>query len=203
MSLFDKLITERRSIRKFTEKEISSEIEQELLQAAIQVPSATNSRPLRIQSYQSTESRQHLKDLLDKGYDTLQIQGELEKDDRSLKQLRFLRRYALPMLEAPLLWAVSGAYSDRYNLSGMTAKWMRREQISQTNKDLSLGCSLQNVMLKAVELGLGSCIYSAPLGFLSAAEMKDLPATFVAFGYPNENPSAPTQSSPDEIFFRL
>ncbi len=183
MSLLDQLILSRRSVRKWKETPISQEVIDQLLTLAIHVPSPTFSQPLRIVSHESKESREKLKHQLEEGLN----KALASTDDPQLqKRYKFYYRYSTPMLMAPTLWEIQGIPTT-----------------SITNQVLSIGASLQNIILKAEELGIRGCQYGAPLHFLPEEPGDNGRLIFLALGYPNEEPSALNRLSPSQFFTQV
>ncbi len=197
-----RIIHQRRSIRQFTKRMISEEEERALIQAAMAAPSATNSRPLRIISVQSHGAREDLKTLLEQGKEAISALLAPKKDRKALQRQRILWHFTLPMLEAPLLWAVYGEAKTTEPMDPQIEEITQMESRQQYNIMLSLGASLQNASLKAVEMGLGSCIYTAPIRFLHAAKAEKIPVAFMAFGEPDHIPSPPAQNTIESIYQR-
>ncbi len=201
-SELSRIIQSRRSIRKFTDRTITEEEERTLIQSALAVPSATNSRPLRITAIQSKQPREELKSDLQRGKELINAHFTQTENRKALQRHRFFWRFTLPMLEAPLLWAVYGEGQPPEPPDAEIEKLIQMENKRQYNIMLSLGASLQNASLKAVELGLGSCIYTAPIPFLRAAKQEKIPAAFIAFGEPVQQPAPPEQNSIESIYQR-
>ena len=191
------LLKKRRSIRYFKQETISSEIETKLVEAAKLVPSPTNSQPLRIKSFHSKKSRDELLENMQLGKELIIKKAEKLENKQLLKKIKFYWRFSLPIFDAPLLWAVYGKPSSLINLPKNIEKIMNLDFSRQSGVDISLGCSIQNACLQAVELGLGSCIYTAPVKFLSASKQTEIPTAFVTFGIPDESPKEPKRKDVD------
>ncbi len=197
-----RIIHQRRSVRQFTERVITEEEELVLIQSAMAAPSATNSRPLRIISIQSDQAREELQKMLEQGKEVLSALLASKKDRKAFQRHRVLWHFTLPMLTAPLLWAVYGEVHPPEPMDAAMEELTQMKSRQQYNMMLSLGASLQNASLKAVEMGLGSCIYTAPIRFLHAAKTEKIPAAFMAFGEPAQIPSPPAQNTIESIYQR-
>jgi len=142
---------------------------------------------------------------MEEGLAKIQEQATKLDDKKLLKVIRFYWRFSQPIFSAPLLWAIYGEPTETFELPPKIETLMELKKGRKSNVDLSLGCSLQNLSLKAVELGLGSCIYTAPQKFLSAStiDAKKIPVAFITFGKPDQKPKQPPQKESEEIFSEI
>jgi nitroreductase len=99
------------------------------------------------------------------------------------------------MVEAPLLFAFgviepSGGFSHKLQAAGLISCDTRH----RTDMDITVGLALKGFILKAVDLGLGTCILTAPLVFIKdieqILELEDVRiACLVTAGFPDETPA--------------
>ena len=144
-----KIIDERRSVRKYTDKKIEAEKIDRMLRAAMQAPSATNQQP----------------------WEFLVID-----DKETIVKLADFSQYAKMLPGAPLAMVI------------LEKQGMRAPRFTEQD----LGACVQNLMLQAVEDGLGTVWMGVGKGseretFLT--EMFNLPETVkpfavLAIGYP-------------------
>ncbi len=162
-------IDERISVRGFTEKPISREMIEDLLDAARKAPSASNQQPWNF-IVVAGETRERLcNDLLeackkrDKHYDP--SRGKtipsiyLERTKKLLKAIRLhlneMDKQAVPFLEegsclfygAPVLILVT------------------MDRAHPKSKLVDIGCAVENLVLAAQQKGLGTCIIALILMF--------------------------------------
>ena len=105
------------------------------------------------------------------------------------------RRFSEFMFDAPVLLAVATTMT----FLNLAERLFRAGAIGQVHKkhrdvDISVGLALKGYLLKGEELGLGSCILTAPLLFIQEPErilrLKGIEIKcFVATGYPDEEPA--------------
>ena len=78
----------------------------------------------------------------------------------------------------------------------------------KTDGDIAVGLNLQGMMLKAQELGLGTCILTAPLVFIAKAEeiigFRDGEIKcFLTIGFPDETPPATPRKDLTRLYREL
>jgi nitroreductase len=103
-------------------------------------------------------------------------------------------RFSEFMLDAPVLFAV-GTTMTFLNLAERLFRAGEMEQAHKKHRDIDIavGLALKGYLLKGEELGLGSCILTAPLMFIKEPEeilgLKGMEIKcFVTTGYPDEEP---------------
>ncbi len=194
----DALVAARRSIRKYTEQQVPESAVRGMIASAAKAPSPSNHQPVRFVRMVSPAVRHRLFTEMETGYGKMvnQAQG-LEKPRKAINILNHYWRYSRFICHAPALFAVGvepggESFAKRLNRAGMMAE----DALSVMGADISLGMSLQLFMLKAVELGLGTCVLTAPLHFLnrenriSGVENFRV-RCFVTVGFPDEAPADP------------
>jgi nitroreductase len=172
-------IAARRSIRKFEDRPIPDEILRAILTAGMQAPSASNRQPWRFLVVTGDERAEMVRTMR-RGLTNAKAAGIA---------LGSSQRSAEIMGEAP-------ATVFAINPDGLHP-WLTRsiEQVFTDMADLqSIGAAIQNMLLAALELGVGSlwiCDVFYAYGELQEwlAEPGQMIAA-VAFGYPAENPDA-------------
>ena len=188
-------IPERRSIRKYKPEMPDRELIEKVLQAAMLAPSAKNRQPWKFIVYTS-ESKQKLLDAMLCGLTRM-------RDDETIPQaaksgLTDAFRTLQIMQAAPVLVAVLNTGSG--SPFAPVAPDARITEICDT---LSLGAAVENMLLKATELGLGSLWIANT--FFAYPEMTACIGTdaqlacAVALGYPDEAPAPRPRKSPDDV----
>ncbi|MGA2330446.1 MAG: nitroreductase family protein [Syntrophales bacterium] len=203
----DKLINQRRSIRKYKRECPPEEWVRKMILAAMRAPSPSNSQPVRFIRILSPELKDHLLQAMREGEERLL---EAVKNASSSKRLRnwinAYRRFSEFMFDAPVLLAVSTT-TTFLNLAErlFRASAMEQGQKKHRDIDIAVGLALKGYLLKGEELGLGSCILTAPLLFIQEPEgilgLKGMEIKcFVTTGYPDEEPAYIKQKDITEIF---
>jgi nitroreductase len=166
MQQLDEIITHRRSIRRFEEREVEAEKLTALLEAARWAPSWGNSQCWQFVVIQEREQKEKLAETLTK------------KNPASLA-----------VVEAPLVLAICGESkkSGYYNGQQITRyqDWLLYD----------LGLATQNICLTAHSLGIGSVIVGS-FDHKMAEKVLCIPEGFeivslLPLGYPAHTPSAP------------
>ena len=115
-------------------------------------------------------------------------------------------RYSEFIFQVPVLFAVGtvtpeGSFAGRLRQAGITIKTKK----DNADLDISVGLALQGFLLKGHELGLGTCILTAPLTFLGNADKRTGHVTikcFVTVGFADENPHPPGRLPLTAIYSR-
>ena len=172
-------IKKRRSIRKYLAKEVPDDLINELIEAARLAPSAYNAQPWKFFIVKDAELKQKLK-----------------------KENIFKQPF---IYESPVI-IICCANPDVYPKERMESVYSNPSVIAGevgAVRDLSIAC--QNLVLRATELGLGTCY----IGLVNREKIKtkeilNIPKNYVvAFtiitGYPDENPKPTPRKNPEEI----
>jgi len=173
----------------------------------MRAPSPTNSQPVRFVRIRSTELKDHLRQAMWSGRERLL---EAVADAASSKRLKnwvnAYYRFSEFMFDAPLLFAVGTtstfvSLSERLYRAGMMEQGHRKHR----DVDIAVGLALKGYLLKGEELGLGSCILTAPLIFIEKPEeilpLKGIEVKcFVTTGYPDEDPDYTKRKDIAEIY---
>jgi F420 biosynthesis protein FbiB-like protein len=169
-------IAEQRSVRKFKDAPIADEVIETILAAATQAPSSKNRQPWRFVVVKG-DHRTEMVRIMRESVDRLKEQGI---DTGSAKWT------ANVMEQAPVTVFVFDAHTPREKLP-----WEGRGDFVNVQ---SIGAAIQNMLLAALELGLGSLwicdvlyAYDALCDWL---EQEHQMIAAVSFGYPNEQPGS-------------
>ncbi|MCI5640805.1 MAG: nitroreductase family protein [Lachnospiraceae bacterium] len=192
-------INERRSIRKYQEKEVDRALITELIQAARMAPSAKNRQPWKYLAYTGNAKAELLE----------RMQAGLEREqngDAVLPESAF----GLPdafhtlevMREAPVLLVILNT-----NGTSPYEPIDTDHRVSEICDSLSIGASVQNILLRATELGLGTLwIANTCFAYPELVDYLDTGDQLVgaiSVGYPAEHPPArPRKQIEDILEFR-
>jgi len=206
MTTLDELVRRRRSIRRYRSERPPEEWLEAMIATAIQAPSSGNRQPVRFFEIASAPLRKALQEELTAGKD-LFLKRVADAKLRNL--INFYFRFSEFMFEAPILLAAGTvtkipSFSATLTERGITIPEERWER----DADMALGLALSGFILKGEELGLGTCILTAPLAFmgppektLSLSEVKI--KCFLTVGYPDEHPKPPPRKTVEEIFRKI
>lgn len=133
--------------------------------------------------------------------------AELQEKPKKLRNvINYYWRHSIFMLDAPVLFAVGSispdnSFSQRLKQADILANNFREN----STVDITIGFCLAAFILKAQELGLGSCILTAPLLFIQNMDFltkeKDLSIKcFVTAGFADENPEPLKKLSIEDIY---
>lgn len=186
MSVFD-VISERRSIRKYKNDPVPGETLRRILQAGLLAPSGANRQTWKFYVVQG-KKRDEMVDVLKKALDNREKEGENVAGARHSFEI---------MAQAPV-----NVFVFRPNRK---APWLA-STISQNFSDIvdiqSVGAAIENMLLEAHELGIGSlwvCDVFSACNEISAwlGEETELIAS-VCLGIANEHPAARKRKTLDE-----
>ncbi len=198
------IIKKRRSIRRYKPDPPPEEWIEEIIKATIWAPSPSNLQPVRFVRIDS-------KGLLNK------IQKEIEKGkERLLKRLisekikkrvnLYYERYCKFMFDAPIIFVV-GIKSEKQSLFEKIKEEGLKVSYYNENfaMEISLGISVSYFLLKAEELGLGTCVLTSPFLFIENINhiigIKDITfRCFITLGFPDESPLPPERIPVSEVY---
>ena len=187
-------IKERRSIRKYISKPVDKKLINEILSAAVLAPSAKNRQPWKFIVY-SAGSKDELLNAMEKGL--IKTKAELSNMSNSEYLLSDAFNTLRIMREAPTVIMVLNT-----NGSSPFADIDTFARITEICDSLSIGAAIENMLLKATELGLGTLwiantcyAYNELADFIGTT---DLLIGAVALGYADEAPAPRPRKSLDE-----
>ncbi len=208
MSL-DSLLQSRRSIRKYQKKPVPEAHVRAMVKSAMQQPSPANAQPVRYLKIASKKLRQALKNEMAQNYHHLLAKaGESQKPGKARTVINHYHRYSFFMFEAPLLFALGTIKKN----NSLRKKLIRASIITPDNDrqvqdgDLTTGLSLAAFILKAEELGLATCVLTAPFIFLNPDSIpwdEVRVRCFVTAGFPDETPYPSAKKPLNEILLEL
>ena len=181
-------IAERRSIRKFKPDPLPEDILQAIINAGIQAPSGKNRQPWRFIIVKE-DQRPEMVRILREGIAKIKAEG----DDPGSSE------YSTNIMElAPVTVFV-------FNPDGLFP-WLAHS-IDQNFTELvdtqSIGAAIQNMLLAALDLGVGSLwicdVFYAYEALCDWLGEKGQMIAAISFGYPAENPGARSRKSYNEV----
>lgn len=188
-------IEERRSIRKYTNQPVEKAVIEEVIQAAALAPSAKNRQPWKYLVYAGVE-KEKLVDQMEIGlYREREVSPILPESAFGLPDAYNTLRI---MREAPVILVVLNT-NGRIPYEEIDTD----HRISEICDTLSIGASIENLILKATELGLGTLWIANT--FFAYPELVEYIGTeyqlvsAIALGYPAEKPNARPRKPLEEI----
>ena len=188
-------IKDRRSIRKYSSRPVDKKLTDEILSAAILAPSAKNRQPWKFIVY-SGSSKNELLTAMEKGL--LKTKEELAHMPNSEYMLSDAFNTLKIMKEAPTIIIVLNT-----NGSSPFTDIEPFARITEICDSLSIGAAIENMLLKATELGLGT-LWIANTSFAYNELVSYIGTTSqligaVALGYADEAPYPRPRKSFDEV----
>ncbi len=191
MNIFE----QRKSIRKYKETEIPKEDLLKIIEAGRLAPSAKNRQPWRFVVL-TGDKKEKVLEKMEKGINRSKKSIFMPKKFRNgmasaENTLRIMR-------EAPVVVLVFNILSGNPYPPVFAGK-----RVSEIHNSLSIGAAIENMLLKATEMGIGSLwigntVY-AHKEITSYLGTKDQLISAVTFGYPNEEPEGRPKKSIEEI----
>lgn len=185
----------RRSIRKFQDKPVAREIIEEIIRAGSAAPSAKNRQPWKCVVLGNQRKAEFL-DAMERGIDREEhTYAMLPKSRSGLADAKNTLRI---MREAPILIAVINT-----NGKSLFTPLDADERITEICDTLSIGAFIENMLLQAQELGLGTlwvantCFAYEELTAFLAMQGQLIGA--VALGYADECPAMRPRKPLEEI----
>lgn len=188
-------IYERRSIRKYTDQAVGRTVIEEMIRAGAAAPSAKNRQPWKYLVYEGA-AKEEFCNRMQKGLEREQT-GKAVLPEAAFGIPDAIHTLAI-MREAPVLIVVINTNGSSPYESIDTDR-----RISEICDSLSIGASIENMLLRAVDLGLGT-LWIANTCF-AYPELIDYIGTdkqligAIAVGYPAERPVARPRKPFEEI----
>ncbi|MDE6053619.1 MAG: nitroreductase family protein [Lachnospiraceae bacterium] len=188
-------IHKRRSIRKYQNRSIPREFIEEILNAGRAAPSAKNRQPWKYIVFGGTYKKELLR----------AMEVGLEREERGITDLP-KSSYGIPdakntlriMQEAPIIIVVLNT-----NAKSPFLPVDHDERVSEICDTLSIGASIENMLLAAEELGLGTLwIANTCFAYKELTSYLNTEAQLVgaiAMGYADENPPQRPRKQLEEI----
>jgi nitroreductase len=193
-----KLIRLRRSIRQFSDRAVSRQDLGRLFEAARWAPSNHNRQPWHFLVIEDKEQIAQLAETIRRG-----LTDKLKSlPAEAAAYVGDSMHYATFFANAPVLLAVF--HKQPLNVSGPLLAGLKNPDLV-SGEPLSAAMAVQNLLLAAQALGLGTCVLTGPLlvqdGLARALQGPaghDL-TCFVVLGHPAASPAAPPRKSIEQI----
>ena len=193
MNIID-AISNRRSIRKFIDREIDRSILEKILKAAINAPSPKNIQPWKFVVI-TKESKGEMFDIINKVVNT--IKSKPGSFANTMFFLSSAEQTIKIMEEAPVIIIVINTGNKHMSKQTPAKRYKEMTHI------LSCGASIENMLLASLEYGIGSLWISDIFFFArELAEWLDTDKQIVAaiaLGYPADNPTPPSRKEMDAL----
>ena len=200
----DEIIRKRRSIRKYRAEKPDESLIRAMVESACFAPSPSHSQPVRFFRIENETLKKNLLEFMEKGRDRLLGTLESKGGDRRTKNLiTTYFRFAGFMFQAPCLFAVGTVKTRSLSSRLIEAGVLSENPKGHSDEDISTGLALSTFMLKGAELGVGTCVLTAPFVYIPDLSEKiaaDARITcFVTAGYPDEQPGPLTRIGVDDL----
>lgn len=193
-------IEQRRSIRKFKEDPVDPSVLEELLEAARLAPSGSNIQPWRFQAVTSGDMRTKLAACTFR----LNFIAEAPITMVCCADSKALETRKRRVNELVVSGAFQGTGLEDISLSDYPDSSRRSDAANQAYVNLNVAIAIEHMVLRGVELGLGSC-WTMLFSQRKVKELLDLPDTFhvvalVPFGYADQQPKQRPRLAREEIY---
>ena len=202
------LIQNRRSIRKYEEKQVSREDIIEIMDCARYAPSDTNSQTW---DFLILTDQEKIKKIEDMTWEALHEKAEEANKNGKEKEAKLLLRsfgpYATAFSNAPvLIICLATPYQSKFKEKIFDPINLVDEKVWEEEGIKSSCLAAQNLMLAAYAKGLGTCPMTGPVllaqdkirGYLNIPAQKQINMV-IALGYPHEQPKKMARKSIEEI----
>ncbi len=195
---FDEAIEQRRSIRCYTEDPVPKELIKELIEAARKAPSATNRQPWRFLVVQDEDMKNRLQEGIAQSFVVRAPTIIVCCLDRHTFTRQLIEKRVEELIDANVM-------------SREVANMLYQRKLPQTVEEtgipvsayLDLGIAVEQIVLKATSMGLGSCwvrmFDQERVGEILSLPVAITPVVLLPVGYPAEDPSMRPRMSLDEI----
>lgn len=191
------LLESRRTVRRFTDQSVSRDTILKLIEAARWAPSNHNRQGWRFLVY---DDRPEIRAL------ARRVEAALSERVKKLPATAAayaspLVRYAVVFAEAPVL--IIALHKRPVSVSAPLLEGVPDAALV-SGEPLSTSMAVQNLLLAAHTLGLGTCVMTGPLLVPAVLAGLELPPGYevtclVALGDPAESPAAPRRKELDQI----
>ena len=195
-------IENRVSIRSFTAEAVSRETLREIIRRAGMAPSINNSQPWKFLVISNKDLLAKMAEGVKESLSGLPAKAENDSKNNVMSKLEWFSTF---FVEAPVLIAL---LMKPYTSVAEQGTALSHEEINRIRNypDMqTAGAAVQNILLSAVDFGLGACWMSAPLvaqekleSLLNVEQPWSL-VTFVALGHPYGKPARKARKSVEEI----
>lgn len=183
-------VKERRSIRKYSSRKVSTDVIYQVLEAAGWAPSAHNAQPWRFIVLIDAALKRELAEAMADVWVADMVKDGVPFETRESMSKVSAERFT----NAPVLIVACLTMKDMVKYADESRRKSERDLAVQ-----SLGAAVQNMLLAAHANGLGACWFCAPV-FCKETIKKVLkipddvePQALITLGYPAEKPHAPSR----------
>jgi len=193
----------RCSIRKYKSTEIRDEDIREIVEYAVEAPSASNKQMWHFVAVKNKEKLKAMADAVSKKIDELG-----EKTSAPGEKLKGIKAYSTFFAKAPVTIAVlcktyESGTDELLKKAGYTKE--ERDRLRARPDIQSIGAAIQNLLLAAYEKGYGTCWMTAPV--IAAEEIEEILGVsadkrlvaLVPIGLPDEKPRKPSRKPVDLV----
>ncbi len=211
----NEIITKRQSIRKYKEDVVPKEAIVEMLEAASAAPSGKNMQNWHYVVINKKEAINKIKECVYNKNEEISKKMEAIDQEKADRFRKFAKNFTLFFANAPTIVLV---FTETYYPSGYNEMALYGESESKLNKLIalspgmqSLGASIEHFILKATELGYGTCWLTSANYAADEIEayLKDsnifekenyYMAALLSIGVPEGDPKSPSRRSPEENY---
>ena len=195
----DDLLRARRSVRRFRAEVPPAALVEELVAAAVTAPSAGNQQPWRFLAVRGRPRLDALGAAVTRAVDEVAPHVAPSWRAEFRTYAAYFSRFAAAPLVLVVLYRPSRLLSNLVDDALPASLRARVTTMEETSGLVSAACAIENLLLAATARGLGSCVMTGPL--LAGETLRALlplpaslrVASFVALGYPDEEPAAPAR----------
>lgn len=186
------VISQRRSIRKFMNKEIPSDSILRIINAGIEAPSAKNRQPWKYIVI-TKKNKNRMLQIMEEG-----IKQEKEANRESIRKTVSSSENTLRVMrEAPVTIFIVNTDNCLILETDIEEKFYEIANVQ------SIGASIQNMLLEATGLGIGSLwicdIFSAYTGLCEWLNIDKQLIAAISFGYADEKPDRRPRKTLDDV----
>ncbi len=208
------VIYKRQSIRKYTEQDVSQEDLEKILDAGRVAPSGKNSQNWHFVVVRSQELKEKIGQAIKDKNEAIAQRMDEKDPEKGLRFRKFVKNFTLFSIEAPVIILVYATvyYPDGYK-EYILAEYPQEDidKLFIGNPGMqSIGAAVENMTLRAIDLGYGSC-WQTGHGYASdevEAVVKEetgfekegyFLAAMLPIGVPQEGAKSPAKRPLDEI----
>jgi nitroreductase len=200
---FVKVITERRSIRRFKQDTVPDEMLEELLNAARLAPSGYNCQPTRFVIVKDQTCKDKLAEVVPQPFATKAPIVIVVCVDKHAMSKEYLTQRAEELLKARAFFIRPGGVSDSkdYLNKGLTG-----HEIDLSYLNLNAAIAIDHLTLRAVDLGLGTCwvmqFDNEKVKEILSLEDRYEPFVLLPIGFPAQQPDPRPRLTLKDIIIR-
>ncbi|MFD2613258.1 nitroreductase family protein [Paenibacillus gansuensis] len=202
------VIHERRSVRKFTDQEVTVEQIREIIDCARYAPSDTNSQTWE---FIAVVNKEKIKEIEAITWEQLHLRAAQAEENGLNKEARLLTKsfgpYATAFSQAPaLIICLATPYQSKFRERIFDPIALVDNEVWREEGIKSSCLAAQNLMLAAHSMGLGTCPMTGPVllaehqlkEYLNIGEDRQVNMV-ISLGYPSETPGKLPRKEIDEI----